>query len=151
MVVLGRMPEGGAAGMAATAAGMSHVRWMWWCRAAAAAGGVGLGIRRGARSLSTAPRRELVASEPGLLTLHHRPAATSTANSTATTFAAPRIGAVRLLEIYDKRSSIAAKSWTRREYATMASATSFYEFKPKDSELPSVSPSLLFYLDGDEK
>lgn len=140
MVVFGRMSEV-AAGTAGTAAMVvSHVRWMWWCRAG---GGVGLGIRRGARSLSTAPRCELVASEPGLLTLRRRPA---TFTATSATFAATRIGAISSLESY-KRSTVTAASWKRREYATMASATSFYEFKPKDSEF-ALSPSPPFLPRG---
>lgn len=146
MMMLGRMSEGGAA--AAGTAVVSHVRW-WWCRAGSS--GVGLGIRRGARSLSTAPRCDgLVASEPsgGLLTLRRRcrrPATTTTfttATTSTATFAATRIGAVvRLTE----RSDFIDKSWTRREYATMASATSFYEFKPKDSEFGLPLPLLFFF------
>ncbi|KAJ5023532.1 thioredoxin-like protein [Bipolaris maydis] len=129
MLVLGRMSEG-AAGTAAAVV-VSHVRWVWWCRAA---GGVGLGIRRGARSLSTAPRcDELVARSrvpPGLLT-SHRPA---TSTATNTFFAATRTGAVvRSPELYE-RSTVTTASCKKREYATMASATSFYEFKPKDKK-----------------
>lgn len=86
-----------------------------------------LGIRRGARSLSTAPRCVATNLRPDLN--FKRP-------TTTTAFSAPTT--TTTLAVTEHLSTVRSKlhtppSHTRRKYATMASATSFFDFKPKDS------------------
>lgn len=85
----------------------------------------GLGIGRGARSLSTAPRCVATNLRPDLNSI--RPATTTFPTHFTTTLDCLRTARS---ELYRTNTF---PSHTRREYATMASATSFFDFKPKDS------------------
>lgn len=130
--------EGRAVAAAAAAAAMrSHVGGQGGARM------VGLGIRRGARSSSTAPR--CVATNLRQVLNSIRP--TTTSNTVTTTFRTPITFAVAN-RLSTARSQLdtttTSPNHTRREYATMASATTFYEFKPKDSTFTlSYSPIFL--------
>lgn len=92
-------------------------------------GGLGIaGGRGGARSLSTVPRcvATNVTSCPT--------STTATTTTTRPTFSAATLSSKRTAGLHaNTLANRHRRSDKRREYATMASATSFYEFKPKDS------------------